>query len=202
MNLEAFILTGGRSTRMGSDKASLELDGITLADRAVSIARTTNLFSRVRVVGPSLIKEDAVADRFENRGPLGGLHAALNAAETDWIFLLAGDLPFVTPELIACLSSFRGNAVDAVVPFQSEGRAQPLCAFYRVEKCLPAATRLLERRDDAALRDILDEVRSRKVAFEEISNLSGSQHFFRNINTPDDLEEARRVCALTPVVAK
>lgn len=188
--MEAFILTGGRSTRMGRDKATLELNGFPLAERAAGVLRASSLFSLVRFVGES---RDAnfVADIYKTRGPLGGLHAALSSAKSEWIFLLGCDLPFVTRELIARLATFCLADLDTVVPVQDDGQVQPLCAFYRVAECFTHATDLLESSENAGLRDLLERVQTRKVAFDQIGDLDGAEHFFLNINTPDDLETAR-----------
>jgi molybdenum cofactor guanylyltransferase len=188
MTIDAFILVGGRSTRMGRDKATLDLGGTTLAERAATTIRTA-------LPEAAVSRVDASDDIYRERGPLGGLHSALTAAKTDWIFLLACDLPFVTSELIHRLNMRISADSDAVIPAQADGRLQPLCGFYRVKPCLAAAATLLESDPKAALRDLFKQVPHTVAAFAQLADLAGSGHFFLNLNTPDDLEMARRLVA-------
>ena len=122
-------------------------------------------------------------------GALGGLHAALAACHAEWAAIVACDLPFVTGELFVRLASLREN-FDAVVPVQSDGRRQPLCALYRTAVCRERAEELIvkgERRP----RALLATVRTRHVAFEELMDLDGANNFFINVNTPENYADAR-----------
>src|SRR5512139_1519218 len=101
--IDSFILIGGRSSRLGRDKALVELGGRSLAERSIDTVHDALPGSRVTLVAGSSTQFaiDAIAsgvpfifDFHENRGPLGGLHAALSYAETPWILLLACDYPF------------------------------------------------------------------------------------------------------------
>lgn len=197
MEIETFILVGGRSRRMGRDKAMLELGGVTLAERLAAAAREAFPGAPVTLVTASTGQfpdMTVVPDIRADRGPVGGLHAALTHARSEWILLLGCDLPFVTAELIDRLVGFLADATDAVVPLQRDGIVQPLCAVYRVDTCLDAATRLLAGSGTPSLKDVLAEVRVHFAAFDQISDLPGSENFFLNINTPADLECARRLC--------
>lgn len=192
--IEGFILTGGASSRMGADKAHLRLGGVTLVARAAEALRAA--CGKVSVVSS---KPDAgsfglpvVADVYEGRGALGGLHAALAAAETEWVAVLSCDLPFAGAALLRRLASLRAPDLDAVAPLQEDGRPQPLCAFYARAACLPPAEEFI-RGGELRPRALLSRVRTRWVAFAELSDLEGSAHFFRNVNTPEDYDEARRV---------
>ncbi|HEX5706639.1 MAG TPA: molybdenum cofactor guanylyltransferase [Pyrinomonadaceae bacterium] len=191
--IEGFILAGGASSRMGADKAHLRLGGLTLVERA---ARALNaVASEVRVVSS---KPDAsawelpvVADVYERAGALGGLHAALAHARAEWIAVAPCDLPFLTGELFSRLVSHASEEFDAVVPVQEDGRVQPLCALYARRACLDVAARLLDA-GERRPRALLGEVRTRLVAFESLADLDGAGLFFKNVNTPDDFEDAAR----------
>src|SRR5438874_1015531 len=100
----AFILAGGKSSRMGADKAFVELDGRTLLARALDLARAVS--SDVRIVGdPAKFAPFApvIADVFRGCGPLGGIHAALRGSRTELNLILAVDLLFVSPALLQYL---------------------------------------------------------------------------------------------------
>jgi len=186
MQLQAFILAGGQSRRMGTDKSQLQLQNQTFTDR---IAETLlAITDSVVLVGarhdnPAL---RSVADVYPGWGALGGLHAALSACATEWAVVVACDLPFVTAELFNYLGSLRPGH-DAVVPVQPDGRPQPLSALYRIDPCLERATELIEAGQRRPL-DLLQLVNTRWVPFNELMNLDQAERFFVNINTPEDYD--------------
>src|SRR5258708_22440920 len=104
-NVEAFILVGGKSSRMGSDKALLELHGAPLIHRSADLLNP--LFARITLVGHPERYADfrmpALVDRWPDAGPLGGIGTALAAARAPWCLMLACDMPFVTNEWITFL---------------------------------------------------------------------------------------------------
>lgn len=192
--VEGFILAGGASSRMGADKAHLRLGGKTLVERAADALRSV-----ADVVSVVSSKPDAgafglpvVADAFAGRGALGGLHAALARASAGWAAILSCDLPFATGALFERLASLRGPGLDAVAPLQTDGRRQPLCALYAPAACLPVVAELI-RADELRPRALLSRVRTRWVSFAELVDLGGAEHFFLNVNTPEDLAEAIRI---------
>jgi molybdenum cofactor guanylyltransferase len=185
--LEAFILAGGASSRMGADKSQLLLGDQTFVERIAATLLTVT--DTIRLVGGSEnSKFPTVADVYPQWGALGGLHAALSACRRDWAIVVACDLPFVTSELFRSLASHPGDddaPHDAIVPLQPDGRPQPLAALYRIDPCARRATQLIEAGRRRPL-DLLQSVNTRWVDFAEIANLDQAQTFFVNINTPDD----------------
>lgn len=186
MQLQAFILAGGQSRRMGTDKSQLRLENETFIDRiAAALEPLTESVSLVGARQPHP-RFPTVTDVYPGWGALGGLHAALAACTSEWAIVSACDLPFVTTELFKHLASLRQDH-DAVVPVQSDGRPQPLAALYRIQPCLPRATELIETGQRRPL-DLLELVNTRWVPFTEITNLDQADRFFVNINTPDDYD--------------
>ena len=187
---QAFILAGGASSRMGTDKSQLLIERQTFTDRIANTLRKVT--DSVTIVGRSLDASSlpSVPDIYPQWGALGGLHAALSASDREWAIVVACDLPFVTPELFLHLGGMRLDH-DAVVPVQQDGRPQPLAALYRVDPCLQRATELIEAGQRRPL-DLLKAVTTRWVAFDEIRNLDQAERFFVNINTPEDYDEAIR----------
>jgi molybdopterin-guanine dinucleotide biosynthesis protein A len=191
-DLEGFILTGGASSRMGTDKARLSLGGLTFIERiARALRMLTPELSVVSARPESFnINLPVVADIQRDCGALGGLHAALRACRAPWALVVSCDLPFVTGELFARLAELRNTETDAVAPMQSDGRPQPLCTLYSPAGCLERVERLLhegERRPRALLR----QVRTRWVAHAELLDLRDAELFFMNVNTPEDYRRAR-----------
>ena len=203
-SIQGFILTGGGSRRMGKDKAGLVFEGQTFAER---IARELlPITSSVKLVGtlPGSEKAKArlkaelqthdelelVPDVYPAWGALGGVHTALAACTAPWAFVVACDFPFVTSELFQRLASLREDA-DAVAPVQHDEIPQPLCTLYRQAPCLDVATELIKSGERKPIA-LLQSVRTRWVSFSELSNLTDANHFFDNINTPEDHESVQR----------
>ena len=191
-DVSGFILAGGKSTRMGRDKAFATFDGCTLLGRALDLARSVT--SDVRVVGSREIFArfaPVVEDVFPDRGPLGGIHAALQASSAGLNFILAVDMPFVSLAFLQYLISEARTAADAavVVP-RRDGRWQPLCAVYRQKFADAAEAALLAGRNKidplfiAAETKVIDEVQMDRAGFPE--------SIFRNLNTLEELEEQQR----------
>jgi molybdopterin-guanine dinucleotide biosynthesis protein A len=190
--MEGFILTGGASSRMGTDKARLSLGGLTFIERIARALREVT--PDLRLVSARTesfnLNLPVVADVHRNCGALGGLHAALRACRAPWALVVSCDLPFVTGELFARLGEFRTGETDAVAPLQADGRPQPLCALYSPAGCLERVERFLlegERRPRVLLR----QVRTRWVEHTELIDLRDAELFFMNVNTPEDYRLAR-----------
>lgn len=196
LDVEGFILVGGASSRMGTDKSHLVLGGQTTVERIAAAMSSITL--RVQLVGARAKQTPYpnVADLAESWGPLGGIQAALHAATADWSIVVACDLPFITPELLQRLLGFLSKdseTFDAVVPIQADNYPQPLCAVYRRVPCISAADQAIAN-DEHSPRALLDKVRARFVPFGEFSDLPGSANFFFNVNTPENYNLAKRLC--------
>jgi len=190
--IEAFILAGGASSRMGTDKSQLLINEKTLTQH---IANTLfQVTDSVTLVGHDVddTRLKVAKDVYPGWGALGGLHAALNACTTQWAMIIACDLPFVTPALFVQMDNKRQEQdCEAVVPIQPDNRPQPLCALYRVNPCLTIAGELIENGKRRPL-DLIDRVNTRWVAYSELEELEQAEKFFVNINTPADYYEATR----------
>jgi molybdopterin-guanine dinucleotide biosynthesis protein A len=179
------ILAGGRSSRMGRDKALLEVDGVPLFERVLSVMAP--FFSRLLIAGerPDLARPDLpfVPDIYPGSA-LGGLHAGLTAAETPWIFVAACDMPYPSPALIRQILACR-QGFDVVVPRTATG-LEPLFALYG-KGCLAPMEAML-RQGSCRIYDFYDEVKVRVLTAEELP--AGADRAFVNINTPDDYGRA------------
>lgn len=185
-DVTAFILAGGKSTRMGTDKAFVMLEGRTLLARALQVCRT--ITNDVRIVGEAK-KFAAFApveeDVFPGCGPLAGIHAALRASHADLNLVLAVDLPFISPALLHFLiAQARENGAVVTVPRAAKGW-QPLCAVYRRAFAEAAERALRERRYKIDV--LFDPALTHVVAEDELRNAGFSPQAFRNLNTPEEL---------------
>jgi molybdopterin-guanine dinucleotide biosynthesis protein A len=194
LDVEGFILVGGASSRMGSDKAQL-LFGAQTAVQHIA-AELSALTDRVRTVGSrgetALPGLENVPDVQEHWGALGGIHSALAACQTAWALVVACDLPLVTGDLFIRLWQLQSGTFDAIVPIQPDGRPQPVCAIYRCDVSAPEAARLIAAGEHTP-RALLAKIRTRWVDFQELADLPGAEDFFFNVNTPADYELAKEI---------
>lgn len=188
-----FVLTGGHSRRMGSDKALLKLGGQPLVLRTVE--RLRPVVAEVVLVGAperyGHLGLPVLADREANRGPLAGLVTALAATEHDWNLVLACDLPYLETRFLEfLLEQAEAENADAVVP-HTQGRWQPLCAAYH-RRCLPAFERILnEGSSKVALA--FEQMRVRALTLEELQRFAFEERILKNMNTREDCAEAQRL---------
>jgi molybdenum cofactor guanylyltransferase len=184
----AFVLAGGKSSRMGTDKAFLEYEGRTLLERAITLSKSVS--DDVKIVG-SLEKfgpyGPVVEDIFSERGPLSGIHAALTNSVADLNLILAVDMPFVHTRFLKYLIRQASGVNYTVVIPRSERRLQPLSALYRRRFAAAAQEALLAGRNKI---DPLFASGNVKVIEEnELKRAGFSRDLFRNLNTPQELEE-------------
>lgn len=142
-----YILAGGASSRMGSNKALLAFEGQPLVVRAAATVAATGI--GVTVVGnPELYAPlglQAIADDEPGLGPLGGIATALAHSRHAWNLIVAVDLPFLTAEWLAALvdRALASKSARAILP-RSERGLEPLCAVYHRD-CLPGIRSALAR---------------------------------------------------------
>jgi len=189
------VLAGGQSRRMGQDKRWITLEGRTLFDRALSVLE--ELFSEVLVVvakpNDEMIqgKSRVVADLIPNCAMAGGLYTGLSCASCSRIFVVACDMPFLNPEVIACLGSIDPSS-DVVMVKLTTG-LQPLHAYYS-KRCLPFLEGMLKSQQ-FRVQGLAEqpELAVRIVDEQELQELDPHFLSFYNLNTPSDLELAQKI---------
>jgi len=176
---------------MSADKAFVVLDGWTLLARALESARSVT--SDVRIVGDAAKFASfalAVEDVFRECGPLGGIHAALRASQTELNLILAVDLPFVAPALLQYLIKRARESDETVTVAKTGGRWQPLCAVYRREFADAAEQAL--RAGRCRIDALFNAGRTQIIGEEELEAAGFSPNMFRNLNTPEDLAAVQK----------
>lgn len=188
----AIVMAGGKSQRMGGDKATTLLGEQTLLQRVVDIVEPLFGELRISVRAPRAdLPWPQIGDRHHDLGPLAGLCAALEEVTTPWIFALATDMPFVKPALIELLAQRRAG-FDAVVPV-ADGHPQPLAAFYSVS-CLETIRALLDADDgQRSLRAALDRLNVCYVGESDLLAADPGRRSFFDLDTPQDLAAARLI---------
>jgi molybdenum cofactor guanylyltransferase len=175
-----YVLVGGRSSRMGRDKALLPWRGAPLAKWiagvvAESAGSATLVGSVERHAGLGF---RAIPDIFPGEGPLGGILTALRDSSAEWNLVVACDMPGIDAILLGrLLESARASGADVLLPISAGDRPQPLCAAYRANCLAPFETAFGGgvRKMTAAL----EAVTVRRLPMEEVLQ-------FQNVNTPED----------------
>ena len=181
MNLSAAILVG-RSTRMGRDKALLELDHQTFMRR---LARELSICDEVFVcatLGRKYHECDlrVIPDEHQGIGPMEGIRQSLRHAAADHVFICACDMPFVRREMILYLSEHTSPDFDACV-FRHGDKIHPLCGIYG-KTALPVVEKIISE-GRYRMMDLLSSLRTNCV---EIAEGGFSAKTLDNINTPAD----------------
>ncbi len=182
-----FILAGGKSTRMGTDKAFLHFQGETLLTRALRVM--SEACGQVKIVGEpgkfTAMNYASIADIFPGSGPLGAIHAALMCSSFETNLMLAVDMPFVSTQLLAFLFSVAAADTASVTVSRVGGRLQPLCAVYRPDFAAPAEAAL--RAGKLKVAAAFAAVKIRVIEEDELEAHGFSARDFLNMNTPQDL---------------
>lgn len=186
MNFSAVILAGGKSSRMGCDKAWLEVGGQSLLARQIGIARECGA-SEVFISGRANVDYSGsghrvLQDNFSDAGPLAGIERALDAAQSPLLLVLAVDLPEMTTQFLQRLSAGCSETCGAVPKLA--GHVEPLAAFYpKATQSLAVAS--LERKS-FAVKDFAGQcVQSGLARFVDLP--SSEIKYFANWNLPAGL---------------
>jgi len=195
MRITGVIQAGGRSTRMGgSPKALMELGGRRIIDRVADVMRAVADDVLVVTNTPDLYGSlglPMVPDVFPDHGSLGGIYSGLCAAAGDATFTVACDMPFLVPE-VARLVTERAAEADVVVP-RVGARLETLHACY-AKSCLAPMERRL-RTGRLTIVGLYDDVRVLTIDEADVARFRAPEIVFMNVNTPEELEAARRVQA-------
>jgi molybdopterin-guanine dinucleotide biosynthesis protein A len=188
-DITGVILIGGRSSRLGRDKVLLQLDGIPIIKHLHNGLKP--LVHEVLLIGHRRPEFDplglrVVEDIMPGAGPLGGIYTALVSSETPFVFVVAGDMPFISTSLISTIVQARRDA-DAVIPSGPRG-LEPLCAVYS-RSCTEPFGASLEKGN----RRIVSALEGLNTLKPEISVRNSEQDPFFNINYPEDLERIKKV---------
>jgi molybdopterin-guanine dinucleotide biosynthesis protein A len=189
------ILTGGKSKRMGQDKAVMPFRGEALVQCVMD--RLAVLAAEVILIGPEsaeLLKLGVriVPDLIPGRGPLGGLYTALFTANQPAIACVACDMPLVNADLLAFQREILiSNNLDVVVP-SSVGGMEPLHAIYRKETCHPAVREALDA-GEHRLISWFSHVKVRTLTPDETIPFDRHGLMFLNINNPKELARAEKM---------
>lgn len=194
-NISVAILAGGKSTRMGQNKALIRIGGKAMIQRVTdtvqSQAQDVMIISN-QTSAYAFLDLPVHPDAVKNRGPLGGIYTALLHAKHEHCLVLACDLPFVTPQLLQFL--YENSTQNDVLVFESETGLEPLCAVYS-KRCLEIIRQQIDAGQLSVFK-LYDKVNTRIV------RLNPEQVFyeptlFMNVNTKQELQRAQAILKKT-----
>jgi molybdopterin-guanine dinucleotide biosynthesis protein A len=187
-DVTAFILAGGRSSRMGSDKALLTVANQTLLERAMHTAAA--VAATVFIVGPReryARYGNVVEDVFADCGPLGGIHAALCTTQTKLNLMLSVDTPAIHSDFLAWLLEQARAGSELVVVPEALGGLQPLAAVYH--RSLRAVVEQALTTGDYKIGHLFSHAPTRYISEAELRAVGFSPALFRNVNTFEEYED-------------
>ena len=191
-DMDAIVLAGGQSARMGAPKAHLPFGSATLIETVVATLRP--VFKTVYVVCRDRERLAGLAatlltDDRDDQGLLVGLARGLSASDAPWRFAVGCDMPFLSPRVIRHMASFLDDC--DVLAANVEGRIQPLHAFYSTG-CLPAALGLLDK-GTTSLKALLAACKVRSIDGRDFLDLDPELTSFMDLDTEEEYRAARQI---------
>ncbi|MDP2938929.1 MAG: molybdenum cofactor guanylyltransferase [Candidatus Omnitrophota bacterium] len=185
--MNAIILAGGKSRRMGFDKAFIKIEGMPIIKRELSLLK--KIFKEVIIVTNGLDKYrgfkkvSIIKDVIPERGPLGGIYSGLISSNSLYNFVVACDMPFINEALIKYMIKNK-ESYDIILP-KINGRYHPLFGIYN-KRCLPIIKHMLEQ-NRLKISDIFLKLKCYFISRKKIEEFDQGLLSLVNINTKDDL---------------
>jgi molybdopterin-guanine dinucleotide biosynthesis protein A len=189
--MTGIILSGGKNTRMGENKAFIRINGERIIDRTIRIFR--ELFQEIVLVTNeplAYLEFDVkiVTDIVKGKAALGGIYTGLFHASCEHAFVCPCDMPFLSVDFIRYMQG-RIKGYDVVVPLEPEG-FQPLHAIYS-RRCMPAIKQRIDE-DRLKISGFYKQARVLEIQPEVIASFDPEGRMFLNVNSPDELEGAKK----------
>ena len=181
-SVQAFILAGGQSSRMGTDKALVPFRGMPMMQHSIRLL--SELFTSITIVSNHESHHEfgleVIPDAFEKTGPLGGIIAGLRNSTTEMNFFMACDMPMVTSRIIKSL--LEAVNTNGCITASYNGKSETLCTLYP-KSALPLLEEMASKQQHR-LYDMLDALKANVM---DVTHLCESNPFI-NINTPAELQ--------------
>lgn len=182
-NISAYILAGGKSSRMGTDKGLVFFREKPMVKHVIDALKQK--FSSIKIISNASeytkFGLPVIPDLVKETGPIGGIYTGLMQSSTDWNFFVACDMPFLDLSVIEKLEEFIDESDCVVATVQQQ--PEPLCAFYN-KSCIPVIGEMITG-NNFKLQDLLKKLRTRKVEFDFSEN--DKLNPFLNLNSMNEL---------------
>jgi molybdopterin-guanine dinucleotide biosynthesis protein A len=195
--MTSIILAGGKSSRLGQNKALQVIEGKSLIQWVVdclAVFSTEIIIATARgeaIPCYSAVEIKTVADIYPGKGPLVGIYSGLIASSSSWAIVVGCDTPFLSVSLLEYMTQICSN-FDVVVP-RIKDKLEPICAVYS-KHCLAPTHSLLEQ-NELRIDKLFGMVKVKYIEKDEINRFDPEHLSFFNINTPADLDRARKLAA-------
>jgi len=186
--VSAVILAGGANKRFnGKTKANIQISGVRIIARTIKVLH--DLFDDIIIVTntPDDFKGykhyTLVPDEIKNVGPLGGIHAAMQVAKNDAIFVFASDMPCISSEIVKRhIEFYNKRKCDAAIPRIKDFK-EPLHAIYN-KRIFDNLNTFLNGANKYSIENFIKDL---NVRYHNLEDLEEYRKAFININTPQDL---------------
>lgn len=181
-DITGIVLAGGKSSRMGTDKGFLDLNGKPFISYSISALKP--LVSETLIIANTpeydVFKLKRIEDKIKDAGPLAGIYSGLNQSKTDYNIVLSCDIPLIRTEVLEELIKVQHSDTD-VVQVVSNGKQMPLIALYH-KRCKDLFYPLLQK-NERRLHKALDQCKVKNIILNPDLDI-----FTTNINTPEELK--------------
>lgn len=188
-NIGCVILAGGKSSRMGRDKANLEIKDQTFIKK---LTKELDFFEEKMIARGANESFDGIdwniiPDLYEGCGPIGGLHAALKHCKSEALVCLPCDLPLLETSFVQWMVSHLKDGYDAIICRSLGGRTHPLCGIYR-----KTAVEILEAQIAGGDYRMMYALEKMKVKY-VVADSESKEAQLWNVNTPKDYESLQKL---------
>lgn len=192
--LSLAIIAGGESQRMGRDKAFVQLGGLTLIERVIASSAELGQAETILITNKPAdyahLKLPMFPDALPGKGSLGGIYTALLQAQSEFVLVLACDMPFISEDLLRFMITRIDRDTDIIAP-RVNGYPQALHAIYR-KTCIEPIRQQLEDNRLKIIR-FYAGMRLRYLDEPDYAPYDPDGRCFANLNTPEELAEAERL---------
>lgn len=183
--VSAIILAGGLSSRMGSNKAELEWDGVRLIEHQVNKLRALGIDDIIISGYPQPVEGARfVADKYLLKGPLGGIHAGLLAAENSHCLVISVDVPLVPVEALSAMIDYHIRSANNITVLAHDDSIEPLIGIY--ERWLSKIAETILQTDRTSVRELFKKVGYSTVTY------TGDPKLIKGCNTPQEYLQIRQ----------
>ena len=181
-HITGIVLSGGKSSRMGTDKAFLSLNGKPFMQHSIDALKP--LVAEVFIVSNNknhdVFGVKRMEDAIENAGPLAGIYSGLKQSKTDYNLVLSCDIPLINSNILQKLIAAIDD-VSEIIQIESQGKTMPLIALYK-KQCASKFFTLLNK-GERRLQYAVNQCNTKTIALNDEATF-----FIKNINTPNELK--------------
>lgn len=188
LKITCAILAGGKSSRMGTEKGLIEIDGLRMIEKVINAVKP--IAHEIIIIANNnnydYLGYKVYSDLIKESGPIAGIYTALNYSETEKNLIISCDIPFINTQLLSYILENSGGC-EIAVPVH-EGRTEPLCAIYTKASAAKFKDLILQK--TLKMHNVLNHFLTKQIFISERQAFYNS-NLFTNINTPTELNKQK-----------